>query len=120
MKEEFEKRLKMLKRRFCFEYGGLLIRPAESFEELEIEGHTLHHCVSTYAEKHFKGQTTIFFIRRKDEPSSPYYTLEYHDGRVIQCRTVYNGAQTDEVKAFIAEWEKYILNTQINKIKEIA
>ena len=47
-----------------------------------------------------KGETMIFFIRRKEAPEKPYYTLEWH-GKVVQCRGSHNCDMTPEVKAFV-------------------
>ena len=80
--------------------GGLFIRLPNKLEELKEEGQFLHHCVGTYMEKVEKGETTIFFIRRKEAPETPYYTLEWH-GKVIQCRGLHNCDMTPEVKAFV-------------------
>lgn len=84
---------------------GLFIRLPNRLEELKEEGESLHHCVGTYMEKVEKGETMIFFIRRKEEPDRPYYTLEWH-GRVIQCRGFRNCAMTPEVKAFVEIFQK--------------
>lgn len=79
---------------------GLFIRLPSKLEELKNEGEVLHHCVGTYMEKVRKGETMIFFIRRKEEPEKPFYTLEWK-GRVIQCRGSRNCDMTPEVKAFV-------------------
>lgn len=79
---------------------GLFIRLPNKLEELKNEGEVLHHCVGTYMEKVRKGETMIFFIRRKEEPEKPFYTLEWK-GRVIQCRGSRNCDMTPEVKAFV-------------------
>ena len=79
---------------------GLFIRMPNRLEELKAEGEALHHCVGTYMEKVRKGETMIFFIRQKEAPEKPYYTLEWH-GRVIQCRGFRNCDMTPEVKAFV-------------------
>lgn len=79
---------------------GLFIRLPNRLEELKAEGEALHHCVGTYMEKVRKGETMIFFIRQKEAPEKPYYTLEWH-GRVIQCRGFRNCDMTPEVKAFV-------------------
>lgn len=117
----FKKRLKKLKDKYCYTNGNLLIRPAEGYEDLQKEGTTLHHCVySNYADRHIKGETTILFIRRVSEPGKPFYTMEYKNATVVQCRTKYNGGMTDEIKNFISEWKKYLKsNTKKNK-KEVA
>lgn len=79
---------------------GLFIRLPNKLDELKAEGEALHHCVGTYMEKVRKGETMIFFIRKKEAPDKPYYTLEWH-GRVIQCRGSHNCDMTPEVKAFV-------------------
>lgn len=79
---------------------GLFIRLPNRLEELKKEGEALHHCVGTYMERVRKGETMIFFIRRKEEPEKPYYTLEWH-GKVVQCRGSHNCDMTPEVKAFV-------------------
>lgn len=80
--------------------GGLFIRLPNRLDELKDEGEALHHCVGTYMEKVRKGETMIFFIRKKSEPDKPYYTLEWH-GSVVQCRGLYNCDMTQEVKEFV-------------------
>lgn len=79
---------------------GLFIRLPNKLEELKAEGEALHHCVGTYMEKVLKGETMIFFIRRKEEPEKPYFTLEWH-GRVVQCRGFRNCDMPPEVKTFV-------------------
>lgn len=117
----FKKRLQKLKEKYCYTNGNLLIRPAESYEDLQKEGTTLHHCVySNYADRHIKGETTILLIRRVSEPDKPFYTMEYHNGNVVQCRTVYNGGMTDEIQNFIDEWKKHLKSNNKRKKKEAA
>jgi hypothetical protein len=55
--------------------------------ELKAEGKALHHCVGTYAERVANGSTNIFFIRKAEQPDTPYYTLEIgQNGSIVQCR----------------------------------
>lgn len=118
LNRKFEERLPYLDN-FCFEADGLLIRPAGSHQELINEGETLNHCVATYAERHAEGNTTIFFIRKADEPSVPFYTLEFSFSRqtVEQNRGMRNCARTDEVKAFEEKWLKFA-NKKIKELKK--
>lgn len=81
-------------------FGGIFIRLPERIEELTKEGEVLHHCVGTYADRVMKGQTTIFFVRKEEEPEIPFYTLEWKDSRMIQCRGMRNCDMTPEVRAF--------------------
>lgn len=97
--------------------GLILIVPANS-DDIKKEGEALHHCVGTYIERVAKGETAIFFIRKENEPNKPYYTLEWKDNKVIQCRGMNNCNMTNAVKAFIKVFEKK-MNEQI-KDKESA
>lgn len=85
---------------------GLMIVVPESAEELKEEGNCLHHCVGTYVERVAKGETMILFIRKTDNPTKSYFTLEYKNGKVIQCRGKNNCDMTDKVKAFVNAFEK--------------
>lgn len=80
---------------------GLFIRLPNDLKELTKEGEALHHCVGTYKEKVMKGETTILFIRKISQPDKPYYTLEWREGKVVQCRGMKNCDMTPEVKAFV-------------------
>ncbi len=99
-----------IKRKFPeYRQGELLIRVAESQEELNRESEALHHCVRTYGEMMAKGQTNIFFVRWIDEPDVPYYTLELNNKKeMVQCRGNRNCDMTDEVKVFVDGWLEHI------------
>ena len=70
-----------------------------------------------YADRMAKGETAILFVRRKTEPDKPYYTMEYRDGVVVQCRTAHNASyQTDRpVKAFVDAWLAHIKTAKSKK-----
>lgn len=55
-----------------------------------------------------RGETMIFFIRKKEEPDKPYYTLEWR-GKVIQCRGSHNCNMTSEVKAFVQIFQEKMM-----------
>jgi len=92
--------------RFTSESGGLIIRPPLDMTELLAEGSKLQHCVGTYAERVAKKETTILLIRRADNPEDPYFTVEWRDDRLIQCRGKRNCDPPDEVKQFVESWQK--------------
>lgn len=106
---EIEKRAKKLAR-FCYESDSFLIFPCPSDKALFIEGNTLSHCVYRYAESCANGSTTIFFIRKKEAPDVPYYTLEYSEKRneIDQNRGYDNEAPPKEVVTFANNWLKYV------------
>lgn len=85
---------------------GLFIRLPYQATELKTEGETLHHCVGTYIDRVMKGETTIFFVRQIKKPDKPYYTLEWKDHKVVQCRGLHNCDMTPEVMAFTSLFEE--------------
>lgn len=102
---------------FALKGKGLILVVPKSAEDIRAEGDALHHCVGGYVERVAKGETEIFFIRKEDSPEKPYYTMEWKDNRVAQCRGLHNCAMTPEVKAFADAFEKFMLAT-IKKNKQ--
>lgn len=77
-------------------------------DDLIIEGAMLNHCVGNYITEVMNGTTDILFIRRKNEPEKPFYTLEISGDAVRQCHGVNNCNITDKtlmdfLKAFCEE-----------------
>lgn len=74
--------------RYYFEDDNYVIRPAESAEEIVMEGRMLHHCVGSagYLNKHNKGVTYILMLRFEANPDIPYITIEIDskEPRIIQ------------------------------------
>lgn len=120
--KNFEKRLKRLKKKYTFSDGKFLIRPAENLDELLIEGNELHHCVySCYKDRYMEGDTDILFIRNCQEPDKPFYTLEYKNGNIVQCRTYHNKERTPEVANFLDKWKSFLKSNKTNtKKREVA
>ena len=96
--------------KWAFAADGLLIRPAASQQDLTDEGNHLHHCVSTYGQRHAEGKSAIFFIRRKSRPGESYYTLELDEKKltVRQNRGLRNCPRTPEVQAFEDLWLSWV------------
>lgn len=90
--------------------GLLLVVPA-SAEDIKAEGAALHHCVGTYVDRVARGETNIFFIRKEKEPDKPYFTMEWRDNDIVQCRGSRNCGMTPEVKAFTEAFKKKMLET---------
>lgn len=95
------------------------VRIACSQAELNLESSKLCHCVKTYGDRVASGRTLIYFIRKKEDPDTPFYTLEIHpDGRFIQCRGKSNCSMTKEVEDFkekvVAEFNRMIKKMERN------
>lgn len=86
----------------------------KSSEEIKAEGRTLHHCVGTYVDRVARGKTMILFVRRVDNPAEPFYTMEFKDGKVVQCRGKNNCSMTKEIQGFVKAFE-----TKMNGMENI-
>lgn len=95
--------------KLSYSSGAYIIIPAKCPADLVKESRCLSHCVKTYTDRIAGGRTYIFFIRAKDYPEVPFYTLELSPKlEVIQCRGDHNCSPTEEVKKFVTEWETFI------------
>jgi len=102
----------------CNEYSDVrissnryLIRFPKDLTELIMEGSTMHHCVASYADRVIDGTSIIFFMRKADEPETPYITMEFNrDGNLVQARKSRNAAiANNEESAFIRQFQKEVL-----------
>ena len=88
-------------------------------EEIREEGRQQHHCVGGYVDKVLRKECFIVFLRKKEEPDKPFYTVELsRDLNIRQCRGLRNCSQTPEVKAFVKKWTM-AMETEKKKEKEL-
>lgn len=85
---------------------GLVLVVPQSGDEIRKEGEALHHCVGGYVERVAKGETNIFFVRKADHPEQSYFTMEWKNNKVVQCRGKSNCGMPPDVKAFVQVFEK--------------
>jgi hypothetical protein len=104
---------KILCKLIAMEYtnGKLMITPAKCEEDLKEESRQLGHCVGggSYWRNMVDGKSSIFFIRRKDEPEKSFYTLQLKDEEVVQCRGKSNCGMTEEVQKFVNKWHQEVV-----------
>jgi hypothetical protein len=87
-----------------------VIMPRTSREIVE-EGVRQNHCVGRYCERVAVGESIILFLRRADDPSKNFFTMEIKKDManldVVQCRGYGNGEMTEEVKKFLAKYKRW-------------
>jgi len=106
LRKKFEK-LYEKRRKLEFEYGDYVIVQPQSAEDIVREGKVLSHCVGGYAARHGAGELTIMFLRRKDEPNEPFYTIEVSKNYVlVQCRGYKNNTANNPVPEDVIAVEK--------------
>lgn len=114
---EIFKENKDCKDAFQIKGKGLLLVVPKTAEEIKAEGAALHHCVGGYVDRVARGETNIFFVRKSAEPDKPYFTMEWNNNHIIQCRGSHNCGMPLEVEAFVKAFEKKMQDT-INENKE--
>ncbi len=93
---------------------------AKSPQDLINEGEKLHHCVGrmNYDQKFAREESLIFFIRTKDNPETPFVTLEYSlkSNKVLQCYGEHDSTPSDKVMNYVnRSWLPYA-NKQIKAL----
>ena len=94
--------------KFKYEDDNFILIYPTSARDIYKEGRELRHCVGSFVPKVVARETNIFFIRRKDKPNVPFYTLEFKQGVVRQVHGMCN-RNADEVPGlddFISKWAK--------------
>ena len=98
-----------------YEYQGekYLVTVPENFLEITLEGMALHHCVGNserYFDRILQHETYVFFLRKKEEPEKPFYTLEVEPGGTIRQHRGMCDLEPgiEEIKPFLREWQKKI------------
>lgn len=117
-----------LNKRFYFETKKFLIRAPHDHKEIIAEGEKLYHCVARYAADMARRNTIILFIRKKEAPDIPYYTLELNPKTldVLQCKGFGNNtgfmmtavvAVDKTVLRFVEKWKKEKVHHKEEKLK---
>lgn len=85
LKKEEEKRKKLDEERKKYEYEDdtYLIRLPKDANEIISEGSRQRICIGGYTSSHSFGQTNLFFLRKKEDPSTPFYAIEMDNRKVI-------------------------------------
>ena len=67
------------------------------------------------------GKLHIMFIRARDKPDMPYYTMEIStDGQIVQVRGVRNAQPTEEISEFVELYRVHLAETFSKKEKKSA
>lgn len=94
---------------------SLIMLAPKNGEEIIAEGRILQHCVGGYVRRHARGDTIILFIRHKDKPKIPFFTIEVNPEtlEIIQCHGYRNERDSgfkkpDEIKKFEKQYAEFL------------
>ena len=96
---------------FLIKGKGLILIVPKTGDEIREEGAALHHCVGSYVDRVAKGETSVFFIRKEDSPDKPYFSLEWKNNDIAQCRGLHNREMPPEVREFTQAFKKKMLDS---------
>lgn len=86
--------------------NGLMIVPPKTAAEIVEEGHALHHCVGGYVSRVANKECMILFLRKKEEPDKPFYTIEIKNGAVQQIHGYDNCDPPPMVEKYLKVWKQ--------------
>lgn len=112
LRREFKRAYQRISRHLDYERDGMKFLLPDTPEELAAEGSALHHCVGGYADRVARKECLILFLRRCEDESKPFYTVEVRGGEVTQVRGMQNCPATPEVEQFMERWERQVLRGQ--------
>lgn len=112
LNEEYQQTILPKVKEFEYSDDNYLIIACPELKDLIYEGTELHHCVGSYTDSVGHGREYILFLRKKEEPDKPFYTINITtDNKVRQIHGFRNCNVTAEISKFIKKWaEKFKLN----------
>ncbi len=113
-RRKFRAIYRKIKHQYDFEMAGMKIVYPSVPSDLAAEGQALHHCVGGYVKSVVERDCIILFLRQCENEEKPFYTIEVTGNCVAQVRGMKNCPPTKEVKAFMDEWEKTVLNRPVS------
>lgn len=85
-------------------------------EDFRKEGRENHNCVGgIYFDKMIRGETVVFFLRKKEMPEKAFCTVEMEGSRIKQCRAIYNGTPPKEATEFMERFAKQVQKRIVEK-----
>lgn len=104
-------------KKYNFEDDEFFIRSVENRNDITDEASQQHNCVASYWSRVSRGETMIFFMRRKSNPEKSYVTVELtYDIRIQQAYLKGNQIITDiKTNNFLKTWKKFVIETKKKK-----
>lgn len=107
MNTQFKAYLRYLElSKYTYSDNKYIIFPAPSIDSMKDEGKQQGNCVGyMYLDPYIKCQTEIFFVRKLEDVTKSFITLEYKNGKVVQKELPHHDRNfTDEQLEFIDKW----------------
>lgn len=115
-----------LKKKYGYEDGQYCITVPTSIADIFREGTILKHCIHTceiYFGRINERETYLVFLRKKDDPDKPWYTLEIEPGgNIRQKKSVLNESYKDlnDAIPFLQKWQKEVARRMTDEDRKLA
>lgn len=76
----------------------------KSSKDLVIEGQKLRHCVASYSERVVKEECLIYMMRKTNNLSESFVTIEVANKNVVQVRGKHNRIPEPNIKEVVKKW----------------
>jgi hypothetical protein len=120
--EEFKKSQEEKADLYNFEDSKFILIMPKKKEDFMQEGREMHNCVGGYYERVKRGDCTVLFLRKKEEPEKSFCTAELSGTKIVQLRSAYNGVAPEETWDFMNKFtrvlDKRIKEKETKKAKE--
>lgn len=103
---EYTKIVSIYSKKYAFEDNTMQIVVPATTREIGEEGIKLRHCVAQYMDYICKKEKVILFLRKKSEPTIPFFTVEIIGNMVTQCKGYRNCPRPDDVEKFLKAFAK--------------
>jgi len=97
--------------RFLYKDAQFMLVAPTCYADFEREGKVLSHCIASYADSFANFETYIYFLRRREQPDQPFFSIEVRPGdqgrwySMDQCYTYNDTTDKDEdTRQFILNW----------------
>ena len=116
-----QKMLPELRKQYEYESDELMVVLPTCKNDFTTEGNQNHNCVGgSYFDKMVRGESVVFFIRKKEEPEKSFCTCEMRGAEVLQCRVEYNKNAPDYAWEFLEKIKERIKKEEaLNKKKTL-
>lgn len=119
MNRQLKRHVKVAKELYHTDSKKYIIVWPKDKKDFLYEATIQHNCVATnYFKPAAQGETTIFFLRRSETPHEPFCTVEFKDGKCIQCRIKNNQNAPDDVMKLMERISKTYQKEMKKRAKE--
>lgn len=101
---KYSKVVSIYSKKYAFENETMRVVVPATTKEIGEEGIKLRHCVAQYMDDICKKNKVILFIRKKSEPTVPFFTVEIMENEITQCKGYRNCPRPDDVQKFLEDF----------------